>query len=169
MPHKRNPIVSENLCGLSRIVRSAVAPALEDIVLWHERDISHSSVERMIAPDATATLGFMLDRAADLVDRLVVYPERLRDNLGRARELYFSEGVLLALVQAGMGRQDAYLLVQRSAMRAWAGEGSFRDNLASDPAVTSRLSREVLERCFDLEHALAYVPGIVARALEGER
>jgi adenylosuccinate lyase len=168
MPHKRNPILSENLCGLSRVVRSAVIPALEDVVLWHERDISHSSVERMIAPDATSTLGFMLERAAKLVDRLVVYPERLRENLGRARELYFSEAVLLALVSAGMGRQDAYVLVQKSAMRAWSGDGSFRTNLAADPEVASRISDEELEKLFDLEHALAHVPSIVARAL-GDR
>jgi adenylosuccinate lyase len=168
MPHKRNPILSENLCGLSRIVRSAVVPALEDIALWHERDISHSSVERMIAPDATATLGFMLERAAGLVDRLVVYPERLRENLGRARELYFSEAVLLALVQAGMGRQDAYVVVQDSAMRAWSGDGTFHANLTADARVTSRLSKEALDACFDLEQALAHVPTIVARALGEE-
>jgi adenylosuccinate lyase len=122
----------------------------------------------MIAPDATATLGFMLERAAGLVDRLVVYPERLRENLGRAKELYFSEAVLLALVHAGMGRQDAYVVVQKSAMRAWSGDGSFRENLAADPAVTSRLSREALDTCFDLEHALAHVPAIVSRALGEE-
>jgi adenylosuccinate lyase len=168
MPHKRNPIQSENLCGLSRVVRSALIPALEDVALWHERDISHSSVERMIAPDATATLGFMLERASGLVDRLVVYPERLRENLGRARELYFSEGVLLALVGAGMGRQDAYVVVQRSAMRAWSGEGTFRENLAADPEVSSRLKGDALARCFDLDHALAYAPSLVARAL-GDR
>jgi adenylosuccinate lyase len=168
MPHKRNPILSENLCGLARIVRSAVTPALEDVVLWHERDISHSSVERMIAPDATATLGFMLERATSLVDRLVVYPERLRENLARARELYFSEGVLLALVGAGMGRQAAYGVVQRSAMRAWSGDGTFRENLSADPEVSSRLSGDALDRCFDLEHALAHVSSVVARAL-GDR
>jgi adenylosuccinate lyase len=167
MPHKRNPVLSENLCGLARVVRGAVVPALEDVALWHERDISHSSVERMIAPDATSTLGFMLERAAGLVDKLVVYPERLRENLGRARELFFSEGVLLALVDAGMGRQDAYAVVQRNAMRAWSGDGDFRANLAADFEVSSRLPRAALERCFDLEHALAHVPVIVERALGG--
>jgi len=165
MPHKRNPILSENLCGLARVVRGAVVPALEDVALWHERDISHSSVERMIAPDATATLGFMLERAASLVDRLVAYPERMRHNLAQARELYFSEAVLLALVATGMGRQDAYVVVQRSAMRAWAGQGSFRENLAGDPEVASRLSQETLGTLFDLDHALAHVPAIVKRAL----
>ena len=127
MPHKRNPILSENLCGLARVVRAAVVPALEDVALWHERDISHSSVERMIAPDATTTLGFMLERAAALVDGLVVYPENLKKNLDRAGELYFREAVLLALVEAGMPRQEAYVLVQRNAMRAWNGDGRFRD------------------------------------------
>ncbi len=165
MPHKRNPILSENLCGLARIVRAAVIPALEDIALWHERDISHSSVERMIAPDATATLGFMLARSASLIDGLVVYPENLQRNLDRAGELYFSEAVLLALVSAGMGRQDAYVLVQRNAMRAWKGEGTFRQNLASDTDVGARLKPEELLLCFDLEHALVHVPAILERAL----
>ncbi len=165
MPHKRNPIASENLCGLARIVRAAVAPALEDIVLWHERDISHSSVERMIAPDVTSTLAFMLDRASTLVEGLVVYPENMKKNLDRAAELYFSEAILLALVEAGMGRQDAYVLVQRNAMRAWHGDGKFRDNLAADADVAKRLSAERIDALFDLEHALAHVPAILERAL----
>jgi adenylosuccinate lyase len=165
MPHKRNPILSENLCGLSRVVRAAVVPALEDVALWHERDISHSSVERMIAPDATATLGFMLERATSLVQGLVVYPENLKRNLDRAAELYFSEAVLLALVGAGMARQDAYVLVQRNAMRAWSGDGTFRGNLAADADITKRLDKKTLDACFDLEHALAHVPAILDRAL----
>ncbi len=165
MPHKRNPILSENLCGLARVVRAACIPALENIALWHERDISHSSVERMIAPDTTATLAFMLDRSRSLVEGLVVYPERLNENLGRAAELYFSEAVLLALVETGLGRQDAYVLVQRNAMRAWRGDGAFRANLAADADVSSRLPTDVLERLFDLNHALQHVPGIVERAL----
>jgi adenylosuccinate lyase len=165
MPHKRNPILSENLVGLARMVRAAVVPALEDVALWHERDISHSSVERMIGPDATTTLGFMLDRAAGLVEGLVVYEERLRKNLEAAGELYFSEAVLLRLVQAGMGRQDAYVLVQRNAMKAWQGNGRFRDNLAADPDVVKVLGAEAIAECFDLEHALAHVPAIVERAL----
>jgi adenylosuccinate lyase len=167
MPHKRNPILSENLCGLARVVRAAVIPALEDVALWHERDISHSSVERMIGPDATATLGFMLDRAASLASGLVVYPENLKRNLDRAGELYFSEAVLLALVETGMARQEAYVFVQRNAMRAWRGEGTFRANLASDPDVTARLPVPKIEALFDLEHALAHVPAIVERALAG--
>ncbi len=165
MPHKRNPILSENLCGLARIVRAAVTPALENVALWHERDISHSSVERMIGPDATATLGFMLDRTASLVEGLVVYPANLKKNLDRAAELYFSEAVLLALVESGMPRQEAYVLVQRNAMRAWSGDGRFKDNLAADADVMSKIDRRKLDLLFDLEHALAHVPTIVARAL----
>ena len=168
MPHKRNPILSENLCGLARVVRGAVVPALEDVALWHERDISHSSVERMVVPDATATLGFMLDRAASLVDGLVVYPENLKRNLDRAAELYFSEAVLLALVEAGMPRQDAYVLVQRNAMRAWRGEGRFRSLLAADADVSAKLDAATLDRLFELDHALAHVPAILERALGRE-
>jgi adenylosuccinate lyase len=166
MPHKRNPILSENLCGLSRLVRAAVVPALEDVPLWHERDISHSSVERSIAPDATSTLAFMLDRAAGLVEKLVVYPERMRGNVERAGELYFSESVLLALVDAGVARQTAYEWVQRNAMRAWQGEGRFRDLLASDADVMGRLRGDTLARLFDIERALAHVPALLERALE---
>jgi adenylosuccinate lyase len=165
MPHKRNPILSENLCGLARMVRAAVVPALEDVALWHERDISHSSVERMIGPDATATLAFMLERSARLVEGLVVYPENLQKNLERAGELYFSEAVLLALVEAGMPRQDAYVLVQRHAMGAWRGEGRFRELLAADAEVTRKLGATKLGGLFDLEHALAHVPAILERAL----
>ncbi len=165
MPHKRNPILSENLCGLARMVRAAVVPALEDVALWHERDISHSSVERMIAPDATSTLGFMLERAAGLVTGLVVYPEGARKNLERAGELYFSESVLLALVDAGMPRQEAYGVVQKSAMRAWSGDGTFRAHLEADAEVRGRLAEGVLARCFDLDKALAHVPAILERAL----
>jgi len=164
MPHKRNPILSENLCGLARVVRAACIPALENVALWHERDISHSSAERMIAPDATTTLAFMLDRARGLVDGLVVYPDRLKHNLDRAAELYFSEAVLLALVEAGMARQEAYVLVQRNAMRAWKGDGSFRQNLGTDADVASRIGAR-LDALFDLDHALQHVPGIVERAL----
>ena len=165
MPHKRNPILSENLCGLARVVRGAVVPALEDVALWHERDISHSSVERMIAPDATATLGFMLERAAGLAEGLVVYPERLKRNLDQSGELYFSEAVLLALVEAGMARQEAYVLVQRNAMRAWSGDGRFEDNLVKDADVRAKLDEKAIARCFDLDHALAHVPAIIERAL----
>jgi adenylosuccinate lyase len=166
MPHKRNPILTENLCGLARVVRAACIPALENVALWHERDISHSSAERMIAPDATATLAFMLDRMRAVVEGLVVYPERMKQNLARAAELYFSEAVLLALVEAGVGRQEAYVWVQRSAMRAWSGDGSFRENLAADSDVAARLPRARLDALFDLDHALRHAPEIVARALD---
>jgi len=165
MPHKRNPIVSENLCGLARVVRAAVVPALEDVALWHERDISHSSVERMIAPDATTTLGYMLERAAALVEGLVIYPEGLRKNLDRSGELYFSEAILLALVQHGRPRQAAYEIVQRAAMRALAGEGRFRDLCGADPEIAQTLSPVDIERCFDLDHALTHAEVIVDRAL----
>ena len=167
MPHKRNPILSENLCGLARLVRAAVTPALEDVALWHERDISHSSVERIIAPDATSTLGFMLERSAGLVDGLVVYPEALRRNLDRAGELFFSEAVLLELVGKGLPRQEAYGMVQRCAMEALADPraGRFREALAADPDVAARLSPGELARCFDLDHALAHADAIIDRAL----
>jgi adenylosuccinate lyase len=165
MPHKRNPILSENLCGLARVVRAAVVPALENVALWHERDISHSSVERMIAPDATATLGFMLDRATSLISGLVVYPERMRENLERSRGLFFSEAVMLALVEKGLGRQDAYEIVQRSAMKAFAGEGEFRTLLAADPELARHLDVAALARCFDLDHALRWAEELVERAI----
>ena len=165
MPHKRNPILSENLCGLARVVRAAVTPALEDVALWHERDISHSSVERMIAPDATTTLAFMLDRAKRLVDGLVVYPENMKANLERTGGLFFSESVMLALVDRGQARQQAYVMVQRNAMKAIEGEGTFRGNLASDAEVVGILGQEVLARCFDLEHALRHIDAILDRAL----
>lgn len=165
MPHKRNPILSENLCGLARIVRSTVVPALEDIALWHERDISHSSVERMIAPDATATLAFMLERAAQIAEGLVVYPERMKQNLEAHKGLFFSEAVMLALVDKGTARQAAYEMVQRSAMRAFEGEGDFRALLGADADVTSRLTPEELARCFDLQYALRWTGHIIHRAL----
>ena len=165
MPHKRNPILSENLCGLARVVRAAVIPALEDVSLWHERDISHSSVERMIAPDATSTLAFMLERAAGLVEKLVVYPKGMRRNVDSAGELFFSESVLLALVDAGVARQTAYEWVQRNAMRAWHGEGRFRDLLASDAEIVSHISVGQLGELFDIDRALAHVPALIERAL----
>ncbi|NUP13726.1 MAG: adenylosuccinate lyase [Polyangiaceae bacterium] len=165
MPHKRNPIASENLCGLARVVRAAITPALENVALWHERDISHSSVERMIAPDATATIAFMLDRAASLVEGLVVYPEAMKRNLDRTGELFFSEAVMLEMVKKGRPRQRAYELVQKSAMRAFHGDGRFRDNLRSDADVLAILKPEEIDACFDMKHALRHVDAIVDRAL----
>ncbi|HRI65531.1 MAG TPA: adenylosuccinate lyase [Polyangium sp.] len=168
MPHKRNPILSENLCGLARMVRSVVIPALEDVALWHERDISHSSVERMIAPDATTTLGFMLERTTSLVNGLVVREEALQKNLEHLGGLCFSEGVLLALVETGLPRQEAYVLVQRNAMKALNGEKSFRDLLAMDPDVKKRLETAKIDECFDLKHTLAFVEAIVERAIAAD-
>ena len=165
MPHKRNPVLTENLCGLARVVRAALIPALENVALWHERDISHSSVERMMLPDATATLAFMLDRCTRVIRDLVVYPERLRANLERTGGLWASEGVLLDLVGTGLGRQEAYVLVQRNAMKAFHGEGAFRDLLMADPDVSKRLSPDAIASHFDLDHALAHVDAIIDRVL----
>ncbi|MEO0321650.1 MAG: adenylosuccinate lyase [Myxococcota bacterium] len=163
MPHKRNPVLTENLCGLARVVRAAVTPALENVSLWHERDISHSSAERMLMPDATATLAFMIDRCTRVVRDLVVYPEKLRANLDRAGGLWASEGVLLALVGTGLGRQDGYVLVQRNAMKAFHGEGDFKALLQADADITARLTPESIEAHFDLDHALAHVDAIIDR------
>ena len=168
MPHKRNPILSENLCGLARVVRAAVVPALENVALWHERDISHSSVERMIAPDVTATLGFMLERAASVVDGLVVYPERMRENLARSGGLFFSEAVMLELVGKGLARQHAYELVQRNAMAAFNGAGEFKSLLLADAEIGEKLAPAEIERCFDLDHALRFAQVIVERAAASE-
>ena len=168
MPHKRNPILSENLCGLARIVRAAVVPALENVALWHERDISHSSVERMIAPDVTATLAFMLERAAAVVEGLVVYPERMRENLERSGGLFFSEAVMLELVGKGLARQRAYELVQKHAMLAFSGGGEFKQLLLADAEIGQHLSAAEVDRCFDLEHALRWSESLVARAVRAE-
>jgi adenylosuccinate lyase len=149
MPHKRNPVLSENLTGLARLVRSAVIPALENVALWHERDISHSSVERGIAPDATVHLDFALRRLASLVERLVIYPENMARNLDRLGGLIHSQRVLLALTQKAMSREDAYAAVQRNAMRVWRGEGVFVDLLKADGEVRSRLSDSDLAEAFD--------------------
>ncbi len=149
MPHKRNPVLSENLTGLARLVRSMAVPALENVALWHERDISHSSVERMIAPDATVTLDFALARLTNVIKNLVLYPENMQANLERLGGLHASQAVLLALTEAGAAREDAYRIVQRNAMRAWAKDGSFRDLLAADPDVTAHLAPDVLDDAFD--------------------
>ena len=168
MPHKRNPVLTENLCGLGRVVRAAVVPGLENVALWHERDISHSSAERMMLPDATATLAFMLDRLRGVVADLVVYPERLRQNLDQTGGLWASEGILLALIGKGLGRQEAYLLVQRNAMKAFEGEGEFRALLQEDADIRARLSADEIDREFDLNHALTHVDTIIDRVLEGD-
>mgnify|MGYP003488146020 CR=1 FL=1 len=168
MPHKRNPILSENLCGLARVVRAAVVPALENVSLWHERDISHSSVERMIAPDVTATLGFMLERTAPVVEGLVVYPERMLENLERSGGLFFSEAVMLELVQKGLARQNAYELVQHNAMAAFNGAGEFKRLLLADPKIREHLAPAEVERCFDLDHALRWAEALVDRAVAAD-
>jgi adenylosuccinate lyase len=165
MPHKRNPVLTENLTGLARMVRSAVTPALENVALWHERDISHSSVERFIGPDATITLDFALARLTGVVDRLIVYPERMRKNLDRMGGLVHSQRVLLALTQAGLSREESYSLVQRNAMRVWESDGalSLLQLLKDDGDVTSKLSTAELESLFDLDHHLARVDLIFDR------
>ena len=163
MPHKRNPVLTENLTGLARIVRSHVAPALENVVLWHERDISHSSVERMIAPDATVTLDFALARLAGVVDRLLVYPDRMRENLDALGGLIHSQRVLLALVEAGMSREDAYAVVQRNAMRVWQDGGDFLALLEGDGEVARYLGGDALGGLFDLDYHLAHVDTIFDR------
>jgi adenylosuccinate lyase len=163
MPHKRNPVLTENLTGLARMVRSAVTPALEGVALWHERDISHSSVERMIGPDATITLDFALARLAGVIDKLVVYPERMMKNLNLLGGLIHSQRVLLALTQKGVSREDAYALVQRNAMPVWRGEGDFLTLLKADIDVARALSASELEDLFDLDHHLKRVDYIFDR------
>jgi adenylosuccinate lyase len=169
MPHKRNPVLAENLTGLARIVRAAVMPALEDVVLWHERDISHSSVERVIGPDATIALDFALARLAEVVDRLVVYPEAMRENLDRLGGLVFSQRVLLALTQQGMSREDAYRVVQQNAMEAWEGRGAFQDLLARDKEVSERLSKKELAGLFDPAYHTRHVDTIFKRVFGDDR
>jgi adenylosuccinate lyase len=163
MPHKRNPVLSENLVGLARMVRAYVTPALEDVALWHERDISHSSVERMIGPDATVTLDFALTRLASIIDKLIVYPGTMLKNIDRAGGLVHSQRVLLALTQKGVSREDAYRLVQRNAMKAWAGEGDFLTLLKADADVRKHLSDKELAANFDLDFHLAQVDTIFKR------
>src|SRR5437899_1302189 len=163
MPHKRNPVLSENLTGLARVVRAYVTPALEDVALWHERDISHSSVERVIAPDATVTLDFALARLAGLMDTLVVYPQNMQKNLERLGGLVHSQRVLLALTRKGVAREEAYRLVQRNAMKAWAGEGEFGALLGADPDVRKHLSQAEIAHNFALDPHSRHVDTIFAR------
>ena len=163
MPHKRNPVLSENLTGLSRMVRAYVTPALENVVLWHERDISHSSAERMIGPDATVTLDFALNRLAGLIDQLIVYPANMQKNLDRLGGLVHSQRLLLALTQKGASREDAYRLVQRNAMPVWRGEGDFRSLLKGDAEVKKFLSDAEIDEQFDLDYHLKHVDTIFKR------
>jgi len=163
MPHKRNPVLSENLTGLARMVRAYVTPALENVALWHERDISHSSVERMIGPDATVTLDFALSRLAGIIDKLVVYPENMKKNLDRLGGLVHSQRVLIALTQKGVAREEAYKLVQRNAMQVWEGKGDFLTLLKADKDVRAKLSEKEIEANFDLGYHLAHVDTIFKR------
>ncbi|MES2001438.1 MAG: adenylosuccinate lyase [Pseudomonadota bacterium] len=165
MPHKRNPVLTENLTGLARVIRSAALPAMENVALWHERDISHSSVERFIGPDATITLDFALARLTNVIDKLLVYPERMRKNLDRMGGLIHSQRVLLALTQAGMSREDSYSLVQRNAMKVWDSDGqmSLLDLLKDDPEVTAKLPAAELEGLFDLDYHFKHVDTIFER------
>jgi adenylosuccinate lyase len=175
MPHKKNPVLSENLTGLARLLRSYAQAGMEDVALWHERDISHSSVERVAMPDATILADFMTARATGLVKGLVVHERRMRANLDRSGGLFFSEAVLLALVKTGLARQEAYVLVQKAALaavseaasmgHAGALPGRFRELLGQDPEVTARLDAKALDACFDLDHHLRHVPEILERAL----
>jgi adenylosuccinate lyase len=157
MPHKRNPVLTENLTGLARLVRSAVVPALENVALWHERDISHSSVERGIGPDATVHLDFALRRLAGVMERLVIYPENMLKNLDRLGGLVHSQRVMLALTQKGVGREDAYAAVQRNAMKVWRGEGRFIDFLKADPDVRPHMTDAELDALFDLDYHFKHV------------
>ncbi|MBK9070333.1 MAG: adenylosuccinate lyase [Myxococcales bacterium] len=166
MPHKKNPILSENLCGLARLLRSYAQAGLENVALWHERDISHSSVERVVLPDATILADFMVARATQLIDGLVVRSDRMAANLAAAGGMWASEGVLLALVRAGIPRQQGYVYVQRCAMAAHAGTTTFRDALAQDPDIAKLLTAPTLEACFDLQHHLRHAEFILARALQ---
>jgi adenylosuccinate lyase len=163
MPHKRNPVLSENITGLARMVRAYALPAMENVALWHERDISHSSVERMIGPDATVTLDFALNRLAGIIDRLVVYPENMRKNLDRLGGLVHSQRVLIALTNKGVSREDAYRIVQDSAMKVWRGEGDFLAFLKADPRVTAKMSTAEIEENFDLGYHFKHVDTIFKR------
>ena len=179
MPHKKNPILSENLTGLARLLRGYAQAGMEDVALWHERDISHSSVERVAMPDATILADFMVGRATGLVQGLVVHTARMRANLERFGGLYFSEAVLLALIKTGLPRQQAYEIVQRSALAAiheaaveglaGAKPGRFRELLGKDPDIGSRLDAKALDACFDLDHHLRHAPAILDRALGANR
>lgn len=170
MPHKRNPVLTENLTGLARMVRGYVTPALENVALWHERDISHSSVERYIGPDATITLDFALGRLTGVVDKLLVYPKRMQKNMDRMGGLIHSQRVLLALTQAGVSREDAYALVQRNAMKVWDADGalSLRDLLGADADVARVLPPAALDALFDLDYHLKHVDTIFARVFTDE-
>lgn len=165
MPHKRNPVLTENLTGLARMVRAAVTPAMENVALWHERDISHSSVERYIGPDATITLDFALNRLTGVIEKLLIYPERMQKNLDRMGGLVHSQRVLLALTQAGISREDSYIIVQRNAMQVWESDGalSLMELLKADADVTTKLSASEIEERFNLDYHFKHIDTIFAR------
>jgi adenylosuccinate lyase len=163
MPHKRNPVLTENITGLARMVRAYALPAMENVALWHERDISHSSVERMIGPDATVTLDFALNRLAGVIEKLVVYPANMKKNLDRLGGLHNSQRVLLALTQAGSTREDAYALVQRNAMKTWEHGKDFLTELKADSDVTAKIPARDLESMFDLGYHTKHVETIFKR------
>jgi adenylosuccinate lyase len=166
MPHKRNPVLSENLTGLARLVRSYAMASIEDIALWHERDISHSSVERVIAPDATILVDFMLQRITGVIKGLVVYPENMRSNMDRLKGLMFSQKVLIGLIEKGVTREEAYSIVQRNAMKVWQGKGEFRQMLLNDKGVAKRLSPTELDKCLDLRPYLKNIDYIFKRVFK---
>lgn len=169
MPHKRNPILSERLTGLARLIRSNAQAALENIALWHERDISHSSVERVIMPDATIVLDYMLVKMADIIRGLQVYPDNMRANLEKSRGLVFSQRVLLALVGKGLTREDAYKIVQRNAMKTWSTKVDFKTNLLEDEEVKAYLTKEEIEACFDINYYLRHIDQVFARFQAGTK
>ena len=166
MPHKRNPVLTENLTGLARIIRSSVLPALENVSLWHERDISHSSVERFIGPDSTITMDFALNRLTNVIENMVVYPDNMMNNLEKFNGLVFSQRVLLSLTQKNISREESYSMVQRNSMKVWNEEGSFYDLIKADKEITSILSDEEIEDIFDLNYHLKQVETIFKRVLE---
>ena len=163
MPHKRNPVTCEQICGLARVVRSNLQAALENVALWHERDISHSSVERVILPDSTILVDYLLYKTTNLIGRMLVYPERMRENLNLMKGLVFSGQLLLALIHKGVSREDAYAWVQRNAMRVWANEGEFRTLVLQDAEITHHLRLAEIEQIFDVRHQLRYVDAIFKR------
>ena len=169
MPHKRNPIGSENVSGLARLVRSNADAAMNNIALWHERDISHSSVERVIAPDSTILVDYMLNRMAGIITNLVAYPKRMQQNLELNRGLIFSQQVLLALAKRGVSREEAYVLVQKQAMRAWKKEKDFKELVLNDPDIRSHLKAEEIETLFDLKAQLKHVDTIFGRVFGAKK
>ncbi|MBF0291251.1 MAG: adenylosuccinate lyase [Nitrospinae bacterium] len=167
MPHKRNPITAENLTGLARVIKGNVVATLDNVALWHERDISHSSVERVLIPDSTTLMDYMLDRATRLIDGLVIYPENMKANLEKTRGLIFSQKVLLDLVNAGMSRESAYAVTQRAAMKCWRSDETFKNLLLAEPEVASTLSKEQIEQSFDMSYHLKHVDRIFRNVFQG--